>query len=464
MSPVAAEAIGPYKVLERLSERSAKALTAGGRELVLKAISKSDSPERAAGRYARAREIMHPSLANVVGIEEHGGERYLVYQFVKGLAVDDWVRAKGPSRAAIARLVRDAAETLDYIHKQGVVHGRPGAGNLIVTARGGLRVVDIAPDPVADPVVDVKCLGELLRGALAAGGSDTSDDLDRIIERATGGSYASARAMAEDLRNYCDGRALHEVAERRAPPVFLRREFLVGMGALGAAAVLFVVLLAVLGSGEEEADAGRARAGNVTPTRGTLGPSDRAEAATLSSRDGAVPPSLTPPRGAARDGSTPGRRAPYEDGFEATGGWAVLDWGNSAETVVMQEGDNKTLLVRSPSGGSKDKAVVYRATEMDLSGKRAMRLRVENGTARRVAFAFAVTTKEGYFEALPVMLAPGWNEDVSFELGLKIYKAESTQWKHEVAVGGRSAVTGVCFIVYNGGIEADVRLDAIRFE
>ena len=127
-------------------------------------------------------------------------------------------------------------------------------------------------------------------------------------------------------------------------------------------------------------------------------------------------------------------------------------------------GRDETLLVRSPAGGTKDKAAVHRPMEIDLSEKRAVKLRVENGTDGRVAFAFAVTTAEGYFEALPVMLTPGWNEDISFEFDERIYKAESTQWKHEIAVRGRSETTGVCFLVYNGGAEADVRLDAIRFE
>jgi hypothetical protein len=898
MSPVAAVKIGPYKVSSRLSEKVFKVRTAGGREFILKRISTSSSSAQAiASRYARAREIMHPSLANVVGVEEHRGKHYLVYQYVKGLTVDEWVRKKGPSRAAVARLMRDAAETLDYLHKQGIVHGNPGAGNLIVAARGELRVVDIAPDPVADPVVDVKCLGGLLGLSLAEGGSEMSDDLNEIIERATGGAYPTARAMAEDLRDYCDGRALRKAAKASTPSVFMRTEFLAGLALLVGAGIVFAVLAAAFGTGGDETEAGPTppkprAAGPVSPEAGAddvefgeeesegaegveeapppavpeLPPLDRDAAlvgwwtfdegaglrATDSSgsgrngtlrnmagnewtkgkRDGAlrfdggddhvdcgdeialanksftlsawarrtatgtwhticaqgaggtnqcvhlrfennnvlklgfwdndlvtptpytdsswhhwagtydnvirgrkiyrdgvevaadtapagfqgggvfqigrmvdgkhfkgelddirvyervlsaeeilelaggpdaglvvhwkldeangttaadsaggnngtlqnmagtewtegriagglafdgkddrvISPDLKAefadlsvsvcvwfkataggvivtewgsptgegwhdsqmeimatgevkvrvwqlgvvligtvrfdewhhaafcyddsidtlkgyldgveaasdsrgPRAAANtqhyalgaaDGTHMGDGTHFDgvmddfrvygralsakeikalfeqpsgpkarrgkravappraagrkkarsklEGLEAAEGWSAVDWGNPATVATEKDKGNVLLVVHSRAGGTKDKAVLFRKAKLDLSSKRALKLRVNNAAGRRVAFSFAVTTGEGYFEALPEMLKTGWNEDVCFELRERIYKSERTQWKHEMVVEGRAGVTEVFFIIYNGGTEADVRLDAVRFE
>ena len=168
---------------------------------------------------------------------------------------------------------------------------------------------------------------------------------------------------------------------------------------------------------------------------------------------------MAPPRAAGRK-----KAASKPEGLEAAKGWSFVDWGNPATAATEKDGDNTLLVVHSRAGGTKDKAVLHRAAKLDLSTKRALKLRVNNAAGRRVAFSFAVTTGEGYFEALPEMLKTGWNEDVSFELRERIYKTERTQWKHEMVVEGRAGVTELFFIIYNGGTEADMRLDAIRFE
>ena len=348
MSPVAAVKIGPYKVSSRLSEKAFKARTAGGREFILKRIDgSSSSTEAIASRYARAREIMHPSLANVVGVEEHEGKRYLVYQYVKGLTVDEWVRKKGPSRAAVARLMRDAAETLDYLHKQGVVHGKPGAGNLIVAARGELRVVDIAPDPVADPVVDVKCLGELLGLALAAGGSEMSDDLNEIIERAKGNAYPTARAMAEDLRDYCDGRALRKAGKAPTPSVFMRTEFLFGLALLVSAGIVFAVLAAVLGTGGEETEAGRTLQKPGSAGAGEEEPGEE-EPEGAEGVDEALPPAVPEPPALDRDAALLGWWT-----FDEGAGLAAADSSGGGRNGTLRNMATAGPRSASPTGRSR---------------------------------------------------------------------------------------------------------------
>jgi hypothetical protein len=161
-----------YSVLRALTPaRSYLALAPGGRHVVLKMLDADCLLRRQLhpnirDRLARVRELAHPGIANLHGVERDAGRVFMVWDFVQGQTLDqramEW---ESPAEAALA--ARELLLTIESLHALGIVHGALHAGNIILDARHRVRLTHVSPllydDPADDVRATVQTLAEIVR-------------------------------------------------------------------------------------------------------------------------------------------------------------------------------------------------------------------------------------------------------------------------------------------------------------
>jgi serine/threonine protein kinase/WD40 repeat protein len=146
--------VGNYVVLDKLGE--------GGMGQVYKARHKrmdrvvalkvlpaaaTKSPE-SVKRFQRevkaAAKLTHPNIVTAYDADEHRGVYFLVMEYVEGKDLAGFVREKGPLpvKQAVDCIVQ-AAEGLEYAHKQGIVHRDIKPHNLLLDKSGTVKILDM---------------------------------------------------------------------------------------------------------------------------------------------------------------------------------------------------------------------------------------------------------------------------------------------------------------------------------
>jgi serine/threonine-protein kinase len=137
-----------------------------GAEVVAKLLPADAPPERLAllRREARlVRKLSHPGIVPVIGFR--AGERFcaVTLEYMPG---GDAQVLRGAAPAEVARLGRELADALAYLHDMGVVHRDVKASNVLLDAHGRARLADFGIASVAQEDED----GLVVRG----GGSRAS--------------------------------------------------------------------------------------------------------------------------------------------------------------------------------------------------------------------------------------------------------------------------------------------------
>jgi WD40 repeat protein/tRNA A-37 threonylcarbamoyl transferase component Bud32 len=255
-----------------------------------------------------AAQLRHPSIVSVHEVGLADGVPYLVSEFVQGMTLADLLSARHPSFREAAELVAAVAEALHYAHERGVVHrdvkpanvmiggdGRPSvmdfglarrdAGEITMTVEGQVLGTPayMSPEQAAgeahkvDGRSDVYSLGvilyQMLTGELPFRGTKQmllhqvlhdepkpprglNDRIPRDLEtvclkamaREKGRRYATADALADDLRRFLKGepvRARPAGRLERAARWVRRRPAAAALLAVSALAALALVGLAV---------------------------------------------------------------------------------------------------------------------------------------------------------------------------------------------------------------------------
>ena len=126
------------------------------RDVALKILPEAfaSDPGRLA-RFAREAKMLaalnHPHIAHIHGLEESGGVRALVLEFVDGLTLAERI-AQGPvpidEALTIARQIADAVEAA---HGQGIIHRDLKPANIKVRTDGTVKVLDFGLAKAVDP-------------------------------------------------------------------------------------------------------------------------------------------------------------------------------------------------------------------------------------------------------------------------------------------------------------------------
>ena len=67
---------------------------------------------------------------------------YLVMEFVRGVTIDTYAAAEKPSPEQLFRMLRDAIDALDAVHRIGVLHRDISPSNLMVKEDGSVTLID----------------------------------------------------------------------------------------------------------------------------------------------------------------------------------------------------------------------------------------------------------------------------------------------------------------------------------
>ena len=150
------QTIAHYKITEKLGAGGMGEVwrardTRLNRDVALKILPTifADSPERMA-RFEREAQVLaslnHPNIAAIYGLEESGGVRAIVMEYVPGETL------KGPWRSTTPSMARQVIEALEYAHDRGVIHrdlqpanvnrGAPDGGRQLAGGREKVRWPD----------------------------------------------------------------------------------------------------------------------------------------------------------------------------------------------------------------------------------------------------------------------------------------------------------------------------------
>jgi tetratricopeptide (TPR) repeat protein len=124
-------------------------------ELLRRNVAVKLLPARLAGdrqsvrRFRKSVEILarldsHPHIAPALHASIYQDRLYLVLEFVPGVNLQTVIQQQGPlpvDRACV--LMRQVAETLGFVHRQGIVHRDIKPANLMLTPAGTIKILDL---------------------------------------------------------------------------------------------------------------------------------------------------------------------------------------------------------------------------------------------------------------------------------------------------------------------------------
>lgn len=282
--------IGAYRIVGIIGRGGMGSVYRGERDtgdfdhaVAIKVIKPGLLSEALAERFKRERQTLaqlsHPHIAQLFdGGETADGAPYIVMELVDGRSLKRWVEEEEPPRAERLAMFDAICQAVAFAHRNLVVHRDLTPSNVLVTRNGTPKLIDFgiakAPDPgpaldEAQPAsigslsltpgyaapermvsasvstaADIFSLGKLLAWLVPSG--DT--ELAAIVTRATAtdpdARYATAEALAEDVRAWRDGLPVTAMAggRRYVAAKFIRRN----RTRLALAALALVLLLGAL--------------------------------------------------------------------------------------------------------------------------------------------------------------------------------------------------------------------------
>jgi eukaryotic-like serine/threonine-protein kinase len=152
MSLAAGTRLGPYEVVSLLGAGGMGEVYRArdprlGRDVAIKALPENlaRDPERLA-RFEREARLLaslnHPNIAAIYGLEEVGGQRHLVLEYVEGETLAHRLAKGALSLDETVHVCREIAAGVEAAHEGGVVHRDLKPRNVMLTPAGVVKVLD----------------------------------------------------------------------------------------------------------------------------------------------------------------------------------------------------------------------------------------------------------------------------------------------------------------------------------
>jgi len=112
---------------------------------------------RAAGR------LLHPNVVTLFDTGEQDGVLFLAFEFVEGCDLASRLETgEPPTLREVLRIARQAAEALDYAHRQGIVHRDIKPSNILIDTAGHVKVADFGIAKVAGQNTELTIAGSVM--------------------------------------------------------------------------------------------------------------------------------------------------------------------------------------------------------------------------------------------------------------------------------------------------------------
>lgn len=151
--------IGKYVITHKVAEGGMGAVYKGihptlNKDVILKKLTLSGD-EHITERFKReARIMMDFKNDNIVDVYDHfkaGGSYYIVLEFVDGMALDEMIRKERylPNDSALL-IFLEACKALKYAHDKNVIHRDIKPGNILISKKGDIKLVDFGIASISD--------------------------------------------------------------------------------------------------------------------------------------------------------------------------------------------------------------------------------------------------------------------------------------------------------------------------
>jgi Tol biopolymer transport system component len=162
--------LGPYRVIELLGAGGMGEVyraqdTRLGRTVALKLLPEERSldPERRQRMLQEAQTVSalnHPNILGLHDIAEAEGHQFLVLEYVPGRTLDQVIPRHGLPLEDAMRYAVQIASALAAAHEAGVIHRDLKPGNIMVSDKGSVKLLDFGLAKMAQPVAPGTASGE----------------------------------------------------------------------------------------------------------------------------------------------------------------------------------------------------------------------------------------------------------------------------------------------------------------
>jgi hypothetical protein len=190
--------LGEYEILRALpAGQSFLAVDGAGRQVVLKRLATdcllgTGLHPHVRDRLSRVRELAHPGVANLIGVEATAMGAMLVWEFVAGRTLEEMVGELASARD-LSKVAEEVLLSVQALHGLGIVHGAVHGRNIIVDERGAVILTHISPLLYDDPRQDAQDVAATMLAIAKGRGWDTTV-WERLTADAQGRGLAGMRA------------------------------------------------------------------------------------------------------------------------------------------------------------------------------------------------------------------------------------------------------------------------------
>lgn len=136
----------------------------GGNYFAVKILRKDTTPESYAirmQRFAREAEILrridHPNIVKIFdyNFDDRKGLPYLIMEHVNGRQLSQHIKQNSLDFDLKISIIRQTADALDYVHRQGIIHRDVKPENILVTEDGIVKITDFGIGKIIDSEITI---------------------------------------------------------------------------------------------------------------------------------------------------------------------------------------------------------------------------------------------------------------------------------------------------------------------